>query len=129
MIAVDTNVVVRLLVGDDPRQSARAKAIFSQGAILIPKSVVLETAWVLAYAYRQDRASVAAAIRAVAGLPDVEIEDSPSVARALDLVELGIDFADALHVAGGGDSQRFVTFDRPLAHRARGVTRIEVTGA
>ena len=46
MTAVDTNVVVRLLAQDDPKQTAAARALFSAGSIWIAKTVLLETAWV-----------------------------------------------------------------------------------
>ena len=51
MIAVDTNVLVRLLTGDDPAQTQRAVELFAQESILIPKTVLLETEWVLRYSY------------------------------------------------------------------------------
>ena len=42
MTAVDTNVVVRLLTGDDPAQEAAARALFESGPIWIAKTVLLE---------------------------------------------------------------------------------------
>jgi predicted nucleic-acid-binding protein len=45
--APDTNVLVRLLVVDDPAQTARASSMFEQGDILILKTVLLEAEWVL----------------------------------------------------------------------------------
>jgi len=47
MIAVDTNIVVRLLTNDDPEQAGRAAAVVKNGPVFIPKTVVLETEWVL----------------------------------------------------------------------------------
>ena len=47
MHAVDTNVVVRLLVGDDDAQSKRAASLFRTESILISTSVALETEWAL----------------------------------------------------------------------------------
>jgi predicted nucleic acid-binding protein len=46
MLAVDTNVVVRLLTADEPVQAARARAIFERETVLLVKTVVLETQWV-----------------------------------------------------------------------------------
>ena len=51
LIAVDTNVLVRLLTGDDPAQAARAAALFAQEHVFIPKSVLLETAWEIGRAH------------------------------------------------------------------------------
>lgn len=129
MVAVDTNVIVRLLIGDEPRQSARSRAIFATGSVRIAKTVMLETAWVLAHAYDKDRATVAKALRAVAGLPRVEIEDARTVALALDWVDRGLDFADALHVASRGEARGFLTFDRTLVRRANRIDGADVRPA
>ena len=50
MIAVDTNVVVRLLAQDDPKQAA-ARTLFAAGPIWIAKTVLLETEWELRTVY------------------------------------------------------------------------------
>ena len=47
MLAVDTNVVVRFLTGDEPAQAERARSIFEREAVLLLKTVMLETEWVL----------------------------------------------------------------------------------
>ncbi|MCP5410517.1 MAG: PIN domain-containing protein, partial [Chromatiaceae bacterium] len=51
MIGVDTNVLVRLLTRDDEAQFRKALKLFQQEEIFIPKTVFLETEWVLRYAY------------------------------------------------------------------------------
>jgi predicted nucleic-acid-binding protein len=51
MVAVDTNVLVRLLTDDEPRQSAPARSLFANELIWIAKTVLLETGWVLRSAY------------------------------------------------------------------------------
>ncbi len=48
---VDTNIIVRLLTHDDPVQSAKADALFKKDHLFIPDTVLLETEWVLRYAY------------------------------------------------------------------------------
>ncbi len=80
---------------------------------------MLETAWVLGYAYGLDDGAIANVLRGVAGLPNVELEDAGAVADTLAALEQGPDFADALHLASSGGATRFVTFDRKLVHRAR----------
>lgn len=52
------------------------------------------------------------------GLPQVTVEDGSAVAEALDLLGAGMDFADALHMASGGEAGRFATFDKRLKKRA-----------
>jgi len=119
MLAVDTNVVVRYLTNDDAVQTARALRLFHTQPILLLQTVLLETEWVLRYRYGFDRHAILNALRALAGLPDVHLEDAPVVSQALDWFAGGMDFADALHLAGSGMASRFATFDRALATSAR----------
>ena len=128
MIAVDTNVLVRLIVADDAVQGERAAGLFARTAeVFIAKTVVLETAWVLRSAYGFPRQDVAAALRRVAGLPNVVIEDAEQVAVALDLASRDVDVADALHVAACREASAFYTFDRRLIRHgdAVGITVTE----
>ncbi|MCJ7795214.1 MAG: type II toxin-antitoxin system VapC family toxin [Thermoleophilia bacterium] len=118
MIAVDTNVLVRLVVRDDADQAERAAALFEQHEIYVCKTVLLETEWVLRFSYQLDGAAILAALRGVVGLPQVRVEDGLAVAEALHLLEAGMDFADALHVASGRETARFATFDKRLKKRA-----------
>ena len=64
MRAVDTNVVVRYLTGDDPGQAARAKAAIDAGDVFVSTTVLLESAWVLRSVYGFAEEEVAAACRA-----------------------------------------------------------------
>lgn len=119
MIAVDTNVLVRLLVGDDLTQRDRAAALFAHAeAILIAKTVLLEAAWVLQSAYAFPRTDVADALGKLAGLPNVVVEDAERVAQALGHAQRGVDVADALHVASSSEAETFYTFDQRLIRQA-----------
>jgi predicted nucleic-acid-binding protein len=127
VIAVDTNVVVRLLTGDDPRQMERAKKLFASGGTFLPNTVVLETEWVLRRLYRLSRAAVADALGRLISLPNVECENEPAVRQALDWSRSGLDFADALHLASSSGARRFATFDLTLIKTATpiGISVIE----
>ncbi|MDD5390409.1 MAG: type II toxin-antitoxin system VapC family toxin [Gallionellaceae bacterium] len=118
MIAVDTNVLVRLLTGDDPGQTKRAAELFRRENILIPKTVLLETEWVLRYSYQLSPPAILAAFQKLLGLPQVTLEDGPAIAEALTRYEAGMDFADALHLASGRAAETFATFDARLKKRA-----------
>ena len=126
MVAVDTNVLVRLLTNDHAAQAARAAAVFRAGPVFVPKSVLLETEWVLRYAYRLPTAAIARAFLALLGLPTVRVEDVPAVHPAIRMLEFGIDFADALHLSSSAGAERFVTFDVKLVKRARNVAPVPV---
>jgi predicted nucleic acid-binding protein len=119
VVAADTNVVVRLLVQDDPGQGLRATNFFRDEEIWICKTVLLETAWVLSSLYGFDPANSVAALRALAGLPNVRIENETEVAAAFDLCNRGIELADALHLTSRGLSIRFASFDARFVRRAR----------
>ena len=69
MISVDTNVLVRLLTNDDPAQARRAARIMEKEDIFIPKTVLLETEWVLRHAYKIERSNILTAFRTLLGLP------------------------------------------------------------
>lgn len=115
MRAVDTNVVVRLLVADDLAQAACARAVVAEGPVFLGTTVALEVAWVLGAAYRLPRARVAEALRAFCGLPTVTVETPAVLAQALDWFDQGMDFADALHLARSGHCDSLLTFDRRFA--------------
>lgn len=112
MIAIDTNVVVRYLTGDHPEQSARARMLIDTREVFVPVTVILEAEWVLRSAYGFRAPDIVRALRAFGGLPNVTIGDVGVVAEALDHAEKGMDFADALHLAGSTQSEKLVTFDR-----------------
>jgi predicted nucleic-acid-binding protein len=114
VLAVDTNVIVRYLTGDDAEQFAKANALIRGEDVYVCTTVLLETEWVLRRAHRFSRARVVAALVAFAGLPRVTLEDPASVAKAFDWMQRGMDFADALHLAKAAGCDAFVSFDQRL---------------
>lgn len=118
MVSIDTNIVVRLLVNDDPLQTARAVALFKAHKIFIAKTVVLESEWVLRAVYGLDRKKVNAAILALISLEDIVVEDDAVLFTALEAHSNGLDFADALHLASSRRADKFATFDTALRARA-----------
>ena len=82
---------------------------------------MLETEWVLRFSYKLEGEAVLRALRGIVGLPLVSVENGPAVAEALDLMEAGMDLADALHMASSPDAARFATFDRRLKRCADAV--------
>jgi predicted nucleic-acid-binding protein len=128
MTAVDTNVVVRLLTGDDPKQAAAAKGLFASEPIWIAKTVLLETGWVLRSLYGYDGKTIHDAFIKLLGLKNVQIEDEPSVAAALALTIHGIELADALHVSSRPPGAVFVSFDQSFVRRVTRAGIAEVSG-
>lgn len=129
MIALDTNVVVRIVTRDDRRQARMAVAAVRGKRLWLAKTVLLETEWVLRHAYRLRRDAVLRAFRTVMGYPKLDVEDRVSVLKALDWYSAGMDLADALHLASSAGADRFVTFDERLASTARaagGVPKVDL---
>jgi predicted nucleic-acid-binding protein len=118
MLAIDKTGIVRYLTGDHPGQSARARALIDAEPVFVSLTVLLETEWVLRCVYGYDTARIARALRGFSGLPQVAIEDPSLAAQALDWVEGGMEFANALHLAKSAACTEFVTFDRGLVRSA-----------
>ncbi len=124
MISVDTNIIIRLLTKDDQPQYKKALSLFKKEYIYIPTTVVLETEWVLRYAYDFTSSNIISAFRSLFGLPNVELEDPTEIAQALEWNEQGMDFADALHLTKPKGTDKFITFDKKLISKAKKLTDI-----
>ena len=128
MIAVDTNVVVRLLTGDDPKQAAAARSLFATQPIWIGKTVLLETGWVLRNLYGFDESAIRHACTKLLGLENVHTDDKPSIADALELTVHGIELADAMHLSSRPPGASFVSFDQSFVRRAKRAGATDVSG-
>jgi len=126
MLAIDTNLVVRYLTGDHPKQSAKATALIDSQNVFVCTTVLLETDWVLRSVYGLAPVQVAKALAAFAGLAHVTLENPALTARALDWTIGGMDFADALHLAKAQGCDAMMTFDRQFARAAKTRSDIEV---
>lgn len=127
MIAIDTNVIVRLLTRDNEEQFQKASALFIKYDIFIPETVILETEWVLRYTYNFTPAAICDAFIKTFGLPNVKIQRPDIIAHAIDLTQQGLDFADALHLSLSKECKQFATFDTAFIRKAKGLTKCKVT--
>lgn len=119
MRAVDTNVLVRYYLRDDPAQARLADKILSAGAVFVPKTVVLELEWVLRSVVEQPAGKVLDCLSHLIALPGITIEDHEQVEAALRHCRQGVDFADALHHGASHACSEVLTFDdRRYARRA-----------
>ncbi len=120
MIAVDTNILVRYAVNDDPVQSQQAKALLKNTkTIFISKTALLEFEWVLRSAYKLPRESILYAMLTICGLPNVTVENAWQVSQASELYSKGLDFADALHYLANTGIEKFYTFDEKFITRGK----------
>ncbi len=119
MRAVDTNVLARYYLNDDPAQARRAAQILADGDVFVPKTVVLELEWVLRSVAEQPVGKVTDCLAHLMALPGVTVEDYDEVETALHHCRHGVDFADALHLAASQGCRELLTFDdRGYARRA-----------
>ena len=128
MIALDTNVIVRFLTADDKEQFARAKQVFvSNENIFIADTVLLESEWVLRYAYNFTREEINASLSSLLGLANVSVANPSQLKQALQMHLDGYDFADALHlVKSQTQADRFLTFDKEFVKTAKGLRGCDV---
>jgi predicted nucleic-acid-binding protein len=118
MAALDTNVVLRLIVGDDAKQARAAEKLVAAEPCTVAASVLMECEWVLRGSYRLDAALIASSFRDLLALQHIDALDPVPTQQVLLAYEAGFDFADALHAVQRREGERFATFDRQLARRA-----------
>src|SRR6476646_10434555 len=90
MIGVDTNIIVRLLTQDDESQFSQSVELFKANQIFIPDTVILETEWVLRFAYKFKPSEICTALRNLFGLPNIHLNNAGLVAEALQWHEQGL---------------------------------------
>jgi predicted nucleic-acid-binding protein len=118
MRAVDTNLLVRLLVRDDPAQVLLAETFVAGGA-WVSHLVLAETVWVLDAVHERTQAQVAAAIELLLNHEHFALQDPEVVAQALAQFRTrpAIGFSDCmvLEIARKAGHLPLGTFDRALA--------------
>ena len=123
MIGIDTNVLVRYLAQDDPKQSAVATR-FIEGSLsvehpgFVSMITLCEIAWVLAESYGADRKHIREIVERLLATKQLVIERTELVWKALRAWEgVPADFSDALigQIAIAHGSEKTVTFDRTAA--------------
>jgi predicted nucleic-acid-binding protein len=117
MRAVDTNVLVRLIGRDDPKQVSAAESFVAHGA-WVSHVVLVEAVWVLASVYELEAPAIATAVEMLLNHRDLTIQDSDAVAAALEQYRArpAVAFSDCLvlEVAHKAGHLPLGTFDRDL---------------
>jgi len=122
MIGIDTSILLRLRLDDDPAQNKRIGALLAAhggmpGSLLVTDVVLAEAVWTLKSAFEQDKDAQLIAVCSLLGETAFAFEDREAVAGAVTLFEAGsCGFADCLgvakHVRQGCDFT--ATFDRGM---------------
>ena len=123
MIGLDTNVIVRYLVQDDPRQAALAtrlveRSLSADNAGFVTGITLCEVAWVLADCYGADRARVRGVLEGLLASKQLVVEGADLAWKALRAWEASsADFSDALigQIGAAHGAKKTVTFDRAAA--------------
>ena len=113
-VAVDTNVLIRAVMRDDPVQaSIAAKVLIDAELIAVALPCLCEFVWVLRRVYNLQPSDAAAAIRALLAAANVEA-NRPAVEAGLSVLEAGGDFADGVIAYEGSwlGGETFVSFDK-----------------
>lgn len=125
MRALDTNVLARFFVDDADDAQAAAQRPAAVAALsercFVSVTVLLELEWVMRGFYALPTRDISRVLRALASIEHVTLEDRDAVLAAVDALDKGLDFADALHLARSSRARSFATFDRRLAQRAKGL--------
>jgi len=126
MRAVDTNVLVRLITRDDPRQAAAAEAFIENGG-WVSVLALAEATWVLSSVYQLDPRDQAKAIEMLLNHRSLVLQDPETVSAALELFRsrpaLGFSDCLMLHLARKAGHLPLGTFDRNLA-KAEGAQKL-----
>ena len=125
MIGLDTHVLVRYIMQDDPRQSPKATAIVESlegvSSAYITLVSMVELVWVLTASFELTRAQVSQALDGILRTKEFKIENADQVVRALRVFKSGkSDFADCLieRSANSAGCVKTVTFDVKAAKHA-----------
>lgn len=125
MIAVDTNILIRLIVRDDPRQTPLAESLLEGAAergesCLVTDPVLCEVGWVLESCYDASRAEIVSAMQELLAQDVFTFEDREAFGRAIALCQRSsLDLSDLLIGAKGQarGARTTYTFERPLARQ------------
>lgn len=102
MIGLDTNVLARLFIDDDPAQARSARSFVAercskQDPAFVDRVALCELVWVLMYSHGYGRAEIARIIRRLLNSEEIVLEDADAVSEALSVFSSrNVDFADAL---------------------------------
>lgn len=113
-VSVDTNVLIRAVVADDPAQAGIAASILADASLIaVALPSLCEFVWVLCRVYGFKPAEAATAIRALAAIPKVAMNRS-AVEAGLAVLDAGGDFADGViaHEGQWLGGETFVSFDK-----------------
>jgi predicted nucleic-acid-binding protein len=126
MPSLDTSVLVRWLLDDEPAQAKSVSELFeasraNQTRLFVPYTVTLELEWVLRSRYQLDKAAVLSALNGLLETQEIDFQAEAALEQAIHRYRLGsAEFADCLHagVSSAADRAPLLTFDAKAARLA-----------
>jgi len=116
-ITIDTNVLVRYTMADDPGQAQMARRVMSEAeTVCVPVTALCEYVWVLRRGYRLTSTQIKQALQTILNAANVHV-DHAVVDAGIAVLDKGGDFADGVIACEGQwlSGDEFVTFDRQAA--------------
>jgi len=121
---LDTNVLLRYLVGDNPKQQKQAHAWFKQAEagkirLLLKPVVIAETSFVLGFAYKKSREEIAEALESMLAQKWLEVENRNTLTNMWYWYKKGFHFVDSYLLAWTKNNETsLLTFDKALEKAA-----------
>ena len=118
MRAIDTNIVIRILLRDDPSQIILVDNLVSGGNLLIANTVAIETEWVLRGVYKYGRLDAADLLETLLEIDGIFLQNPDGFKWTVERYRNGADFADMMHLLKLDNVRAFITFDRKMPSQA-----------
>jgi predicted nucleic-acid-binding protein len=115
--SIDTNILARLIIRDDPQQVELAESIRHE-PLFVASTVLLELGWLLMSRYKMTRADVVLNLTDLLMVPNIKVSDPEMVDWAVARFAAGGDFADMIHIVASRPADCFLTFDTDVAKYA-----------
>jgi predicted nucleic-acid-binding protein len=116
--AIDTNIVIRILLRDDPAQIIVVDNLVSGGDLLITNTVAIETEWVLRGVYKYGRLDAADLLETLLEIEGILLQDANGFRWAVERYRGGADFTDMMHLLKCDNFESLITFDRKMPRQA-----------
>uniref|UniRef100_UPI0035CB5E44 type II toxin-antitoxin system VapC family toxin n=1 Tax=uncultured Sphingomonas sp. TaxID=158754 RepID=UPI0035CB5E44 len=118
MKSLDTNILARLILADDPAQAIIAVRLLAE-PVWVTTTVWLELGWLLGKKLALDREMVCEALGTLLAIETVHSDNRDGLLWAIERYRAGADWADVVHlVMSRGVGSAFATFDRRIARFA-----------
>jgi predicted nucleic-acid-binding protein len=121
VIALDTNILLRLLLDDDEKQANIARSLVADSPCFVSDTVLLEVSWVLLKSLRMPRSAVYEALLALISSETLNFDNRNSLETTLHRFQQGMDLPDAMHLmrAEAVSATSLATFDQAFIKAAQ----------